>query len=92
MNLLASNIVRVVYMPSIECMFYQAVEPTEVYHKTDLAYPHTVHCIPGGKIMISCIGDPAGNGKGNVRFWSIWYNIYELQLKYFSILDVTGIK
>lgn len=42
----------------------QTVEPTEVFDKTALAYPHTVHCIPGGKIMISCMGDPEGNAKG----------------------------
>lgn len=44
--------------------FLQSVEPVEVFHKTGLANPHTVHCIPGGQIMISTIGDPQGNGKG----------------------------
>nr|XP_039265908.1 methanethiol oxidase-like [Styela clava] len=47
-----------------EPKMFKIVEPTEIYHKTALAYPHTVHCIPGGKIMISCMGDPEGNGKG----------------------------
>ncbi|CAK8672548.1 unnamed protein product [Clavelina lepadiformis] len=40
------------------------VEPVEIFHSTGLANPHTVHCIPGGKIMISTIGDPEGNAKG----------------------------
>jgi len=42
------------------------VEPIDVYYKTALANPHTVHCIPGGKIMISTIGDPEGNAKGRL--------------------------
>nr|XP_002126964.1 methanethiol oxidase [Ciona intestinalis] len=42
----------------------KVVEPTEIFHRTGLANPHTVHCIPGGQIMISTIGDPSGNGKG----------------------------
>lgn len=46
--------------PKIE----KVVEPVDVFHKTGLANPHTVHCIPGGKIMISTLGDPEGNGKG----------------------------
>ena len=43
--------------------FFQTVEPIDIFHNTGLANPHTVHCIPGGKIMISTLGDPEGNGK-----------------------------
>lgn len=40
------------------------VEPVEVFWKCGLANPHTTHCLGNGQIMISCLGDPAGNGKG----------------------------
>lgn len=55
---------------------FKTVEPVELYHNTDLAHPHTVHCIPGGQIMISCIGDPSGNGKGG--FALLDSNTFEL--------------
>ena len=41
------------------------IDPVDVFYKTALANPHTVHCIPGGKIMISTMGDPEGNSKGD---------------------------
>ncbi|XP_053822756.1 methanethiol oxidase-like isoform X2 [Vidua chalybeata] len=28
------------------------------------AFPHTSHCLGSGEILISCLGDPEGNGKG----------------------------
>uniref|UniRef100_G3NFU3 Methanethiol oxidase n=1 Tax=Gasterosteus aculeatus TaxID=69293 RepID=G3NFU3_GASAC len=42
----------------------KVVEPIDMYWKCDLANPHTTHCLGNGQIMISCIGDPSGNGKG----------------------------
>lgn len=42
----------------------QMVEPVELFWKCGLANPHTSHCLGNGQIMISCLGDPAGNGKG----------------------------
>ncbi|XP_064614982.1 methanethiol oxidase-like isoform X2 [Liolophura sinensis] len=42
----------------------KSVEPVEVFEKTGLAFPHTSHCLGSGEVMISCMGDPMGNGKG----------------------------
>jgi selenium-binding protein 1 len=42
---------------------FKTVDSDKV-HELGLANPHTVHCIPSNQIMISTIGDPAGNGKG----------------------------
>jgi selenium-binding protein 1 len=44
--------------------FHKTVEPEEIQEKTQLAFPHTVHCLGSGDIMISCMGDPKGNGVG----------------------------
>lgn len=44
---------------------HKVVDPTEIAEKTGLAYPHTSHCLASGDIMISCLGDPQGNAKGN---------------------------
>lgn len=43
---------------------HQMVEPVDLYWKCGLANPHTSHCLSSGQIMISCMGDPSGNGKG----------------------------
>lgn len=55
------------------------VEPVEVLWKCNLANPHTSHCLGSGQIMISCMGDPSGAGKGeqatNLRrslCWTGW--------------------
>ncbi|XP_055648232.1 methanethiol oxidase-like isoform X3 [Falco peregrinus] len=40
------------------------VEPVELFWKCNVANPHTSHCLGSGDILISCLGDPAGNGKG----------------------------
>ncbi|KAK2543476.1 hypothetical protein Q9966_002860 [Columba livia] len=40
------------------------VNPEDVFWRCDLGYPHTSHCLGSGEIMISTLGDPAGNGKG----------------------------
>lgn len=69
-------VVEIVYMSLviqtetniIKNFIFQMIEPVEIFYKTALANPHTVHCIPGGKIMISMLGDPEGNGKGIMRF------------------------
>lgn len=42
----------------------QIVEPVELFSKGNVAHPHTSHCLGTGDIMISCLGDPSGNGKG----------------------------
>jgi len=40
------------------------VEPVELFWKGNVANPHTSHCLGSGDILISCLGDPSGNGKG----------------------------
>jgi selenium-binding protein 1 len=46
--------------PTIE----KVIEPEEVVRATGLTRPHTVHCMPGDNIVISMLGDTAGNGAG----------------------------
>jgi methanethiol oxidase len=42
----------------------KVIEPDEVVAKTGYTRPHTVHCMPGDKIVISMLGDAEGNGAG----------------------------
>ncbi|MGH0150657.1 UNVERIFIED_CONTAM: hypothetical protein FKN15_033954 [Acipenser sinensis] len=52
---------------------HKIVEPTELFWKCNLANPHTSHCLASGEVMISTMGDPAGNGKGHYgRHIHIW--------------------
>ncbi|XP_061699655.1 methanethiol oxidase isoform X3 [Syngnathoides biaculeatus] len=44
--------------------YCQTVEPVDLYWKCGLANPHTTHCLGSGQILISCMGDPSGAGKG----------------------------
>lgn len=46
----------------------EVVEPDELKEKAGLMYPHTSHCLANGDIMISAMGDAAGNAKGNVIY------------------------
>ncbi|KAJ1080760.1 hypothetical protein NDU88_000952 [Pleurodeles waltl] len=43
---------------------HKAVEPTEVYTKSNQAYLHSLHCLGSGEVMISSAGDPSGKPKG----------------------------
>jgi selenium-binding protein 1 len=40
----------------------KVIEPDELVRATGLTRPHTVHCMPGNEIVISMLGDAAGNG------------------------------
>jgi methanethiol oxidase len=40
------------------------IEPEEIARKTNLSAPHTVHCLPDGRIMISMLGDAKGEAPG----------------------------
>jgi selenium-binding protein 1 len=40
------------------------IEPGELVEKTGYTRPHTVHCMPGGNVVISMLGDRDGNGAG----------------------------
>ncbi|NXL71038.1 SBP1 oxidase, partial [Leptocoma aspasia] len=43
---------------------HKVVEAEELARKGNAAFPHTSHCLGSGEILISCLGDPDGNGKG----------------------------
>ncbi|XP_039909974.1 methanethiol oxidase [Hirundo rustica] len=43
---------------------HKVVEAEELSRKAGAAFPHTSHCLGSGEILISCLGDPQGNGKG----------------------------
>ncbi|MBD2089291.1 selenium-binding family protein [Microcoleus sp. FACHB-1515] len=43
---------------------HKVIDPEEIKAKTNLTAPHTVHCLADGQIMISMLGDGAGNGPG----------------------------
>ena len=41
----------------------KVIEPEEIF-EYDLSAPHTVHCVPGGKVVISMLGDGDGELPG----------------------------
>jgi selenium-binding protein 1 len=42
----------------------RVIEPAELIAATGYTRPHTVHCMPGGNVVISMLGDRDGNGAG----------------------------
>jgi selenium-binding protein 1 len=42
----------------------KVIEPEEIARQVNLSAPHTVHCLPDETVMISMLGDAAGNGPG----------------------------
>jgi selenium-binding protein 1 len=42
----------------------KVIEPEEVFEKTGLSGPHTVHCMPGDIVTVSMLGDSDGNLPG----------------------------
>ena len=42
----------------------KVIEPEEVVRKTGYTRPHTTHCMPGGHVVVSMLGDAEGNGAG----------------------------
>lgn len=42
----------------------KVIEPEEIIKKTGYTRPHTVHCMPGGIVTLSMLGDAEGNGPG----------------------------
>ncbi|XP_073465261.1 methanethiol oxidase-like [Aquarana catesbeiana] len=44
---------------------HKVVEPEEVHKKCNSGYLHTSHCLGSGEVMISALGDTAGNSKGS---------------------------
>jgi selenium-binding protein 1 len=43
---------------------HKVIEGREIADKVNLSTPHTVHCLPDGRIMISMLGDKDANGPG----------------------------
>jgi len=43
---------------------HKVIEPEEVIKKTGYTAPHTVHCMPGGIVTISMLGDANGDAPG----------------------------
>jgi len=43
---------------------HKVIEPEEM-HKFGVGTPHTTHCLASGDVMISTLGDPNGNAKGD---------------------------
>src|SRR6476469_6744998 len=54
---------------------HKVIEPEEIKEKTNLAAPHTVHCLADGNIMISMLGDSEGNGPGGFLLLDSDFNI-----------------
>jgi selenium-binding protein 1 len=42
----------------------KVIEPDELLSETGYSRPHTVHCMPGGNVVVSMLGDADGNGAG----------------------------
>src|SRR5438309_6863796 len=42
----------------------KVIEPAEIIRKTGYTRPHTVHCMPGGVVVMSMLGDAEGNTPG----------------------------
>jgi len=42
----------------------KTIDGKQIAAQTNLSAPHTVHCLPNGQIMISMLGDAAGNTPG----------------------------
>ena len=43
---------------------FKVIEGDDIKRKTQLSTPHTVHCLPDGRIMISMLGDAQGRAPG----------------------------
>ena len=54
---------------------HKVIEPEEVKAKTNLSAPHTVHCLADGHVLISMLGDAAGNAPGGFLLLDAEFNI-----------------
>jgi methanethiol oxidase len=54
---------------------HKVIEAEEVKQKTNLSAPHTVHCLADGQIMISMLGDGAGNEGGGFLLLDEQFNV-----------------
>lgn len=69
--MLAIDVDKNPYAPVI----HKVVEGSEIKAKTNLANPHTAHCLGSGEVMISCMGDKEGEAKGNFLLLDEEFNI-----------------
>jgi methanethiol oxidase len=53
----------------------KVIEGDEIARQVNLSAPHTVHCLPDGQIMISMLGDAAGNAPGGFLLLDSDFNI-----------------
>jgi selenium-binding protein 1 len=54
---------------------HKVIEPQELKEKTNLSAPHTVHCLADGQVLISMLGDAAGNAPGGFLLLDEEFNI-----------------
>ncbi|MGB6041928.1 MAG: selenium-binding family protein [Pirellulales bacterium] len=54
---------------------HKVVEAAEIAEKTNLATPHTVHCLADGHVMISMLGDADGNAPGGFLLLDDEFNV-----------------
>lgn len=54
---------------------HKVIEPSEIFEKTNLSAPHTVHCLPDGQIMLSMLGDAHGNAPGGFLLLDDKFNV-----------------
>jgi selenium-binding protein 1 len=54
---------------------HKVIEAEEVKEKTNLSAPHTVHCLADGNVLISMLGDAAGNAPGGFLLLDEKFNI-----------------
>jgi len=58
-----------------EPSLHKVIEPKEVIDKAKLTGPHTVHCLPDGRIMISMLGDEKGEAPGGFLLLSDQFEV-----------------
>ena len=54
---------------------HKVIEPAEVAAKAKLTTPHTVHCLPDGRVMISMLGNEKGEGPGGFLLLDEVFNV-----------------
>jgi len=54
---------------------HKVLEGTEIAEKLNLSFPHTVHCLATGELMVSMMGDAKGNGEGGFVLLDEDFNI-----------------
>ncbi|HEY1376066.1 MAG TPA: selenium-binding protein SBP56-related protein [Gemmataceae bacterium] len=43
---------------------HKTIDAAVIHRRANLSAPHTVHCLPDGQVMVSMLGDAAGNAPG----------------------------